>query len=44
SSSHVGGAHFVLADGHVRFVSENIDKGVYQAVGTIHGGETLGEF
>lgn len=25
SSRHVGGAHFVLADGAVRFVSENVD-------------------
>ena len=44
SSRHEGGAHFVLADGHVRFVSENIDTAVYQGVGTINGGEVVGEF
>ena len=31
SSTHVGGAQFVLADGHVKFVSENIDGEVYLA-------------
>lgn len=44
SSRHVGGAQFVLADGHVRFVSENINEHVYRAVGTIRGGEVVGEF
>ncbi len=44
SSHHVGGAQFVLADGHVRFVSENINELVYQAVSTIRGGEIVGEF
>ena len=44
SSRHEGGAHFVLGDGHVRFVSENVDERVYQAVGTIRGGEVVGEF
>lgn len=44
SSSHEGGAHFVLSDGHVRFISENIDEGLYKALATINGRETIGEF
>ncbi|TWT63761.1 DUF1559 domain-containing protein [Rubinisphaera italica] len=44
SSQHKGGAQFVLGDGHVRFLSENIDKGVYQSLGTIQGGEVVGEY
>lgn len=44
SSAHVGGAQFCLGDGSVRFISENIDKGVYQGLATIQGGEVLGEF
>lgn len=44
SSYHVGGSQFLLADGHVRFVSENIDSQLYKALGTIQGGETVGEF
>jgi prepilin-type N-terminal cleavage/methylation domain-containing protein/prepilin-type processing-associated H-X9-DG protein len=44
SSHHVGGTHFLMADGHVRFVSENIDAALYQALGTIRGGEIVGEF
>jgi prepilin-type N-terminal cleavage/methylation domain-containing protein len=44
SSNHVGGAHFVLADGHVKFVSENIDQEVYLHVGTIKGGERVSGF
>jgi hypothetical protein len=43
-SEHVGGASFVLADGSVRFVSENIDRNIYQAVGTRNGGEVVGEW
>jgi len=44
SSHHVGGTQFVMADGHVRFVSENIDARLYQALGTRQGGEVVGEF
>lgn len=44
SSTHVGGAHGLLTDGSVRFVSENLDIGINRALVTKSGGETLGEF
>ena len=44
SSYHVGGAHFVLGDGSVRFVSTNIDLGVYQHLATRSAGDIVGEF
>lgn len=61
SSRHTGGAHVLMADGAVRFVSENIDAGnpaapdptsiggpspygVWGALGTRAGQETIGEF
>jgi prepilin-type N-terminal cleavage/methylation domain-containing protein len=44
SSHHTGGAQFCLGDGSVRFISENIDKRVYQSLATIQGGEVVGEF
>jgi prepilin-type N-terminal cleavage/methylation domain-containing protein len=44
SSHHVGGAQFLQADGSVRFVSENIDTGVYQYLASIQGGELIGEY
>ena len=44
ASQHEGGAHFLMGDGAVRFVSENIDLGTYRALASIQGGETLGEF
>ena len=40
-SNHPGGAQFVFCDGHVMFMSENIDWNVYQALGTRAGGETV---
>jgi len=43
-STHTGGAQCVLADGSVRFVSENLDIGVQKGIGTSGGGETVGEF
>jgi prepilin-type N-terminal cleavage/methylation domain-containing protein/prepilin-type processing-associated H-X9-DG protein len=44
SSMHTGGAQVLLADGSVRFVSENIDKNVWWGLGTRNGGEVPGEF
>jgi prepilin-type N-terminal cleavage/methylation domain-containing protein len=43
-SYHVGGAHFLLGDGSVRFASDNIDGTVWGGVGSRAGGEVLGEF
>ena len=41
ASKHEGGAFFLFCDGQVRFLSENIDTGTYQALGTINGNELL---
>jgi prepilin-type N-terminal cleavage/methylation domain-containing protein len=43
-SRHVGGVHFTLADGSVRFVSENINHQMYQALGGKADGKTIGDF
>ena len=43
-SWHPGGAQFSLADGSVRFISNNIDQNVFQYLGTVAGGEVIGEF
>ncbi len=44
SSYHVGGVHCLLGDGSVKFVSENIDQGVWIAAGSIRGGEPAAEW
>ena len=44
SSQHVGGAHHLMGDGSVRFISENISFTTYDALATRAGGEVLGEF
>ena len=41
---HVGGVQFLLMDGSVRLVSENIFSGTQKALGTRAGGEVVGEF
>ncbi|MDB5390276.1 MAG: hypothetical protein JWM11_5922 [Planctomycetaceae bacterium] len=43
-SAHVGGAHFVMGDGAVRFISTNISLVTYRGLSTLAGGEVLGDF
>ncbi len=40
-SLHPGGAQFVMADGSVHFIPENIDTLVYRALATRNGGEAV---
>ena len=44
ASMHTGGAHFLMADGAVRFLSNNISMTTYRDLSTIAGNEVLGEF
>jgi hypothetical protein len=43
-SYHTGGAHVVLGDGSVRFVSDSIDEMNWRRVGAIGDGEVVAEF
>lgn len=43
-SEHVGGAHILLGDGSVRFISEFIDGFVWVGLSTRNGSEVIGEF
>lgn len=44
SSHHVGGAFFVMGDGAVRFIADNISEDVYKGLFTLRGGELPEEF
>lgn len=44
SSKHVGGCHFLLVDGSVRFISENIDGNTLMALVSRSSGEVVGQF
>lgn len=44
NSRHVGGVTLLMCDGSVRFGSSNVDLSVWRAIGTINGGELVGDF
>ncbi len=44
ASFHPQGMNFVYCDGHVRFVSKNVDIVVFQGLATIHGREATSLF
>jgi prepilin-type processing-associated H-X9-DG protein len=44
SSWHSGGGHVCLADGSVRFISENTDVTLQQKMGSTYDGLVIGEF
>jgi hypothetical protein len=44
ASNHTGGAHFLIGDGSVRFISENINLTVFQHLGHRADGEMIGDF
>ena len=44
SSLHVGGDHFLMGDGAVRMVSENINQDTFRNLSGIADGNVLGEF
>lgn len=43
-SPHAGGAHFLMGDGSVRFISENINPTLFQHIGHRSDGEIVGDF
>jgi type II secretory pathway pseudopilin PulG len=44
NSMHPGGVHMGMGDGSAHFFSENIDLSTWRNLGTISGGEVVGEF
>ncbi len=44
SSNHPGGIQLLLADGHTRFVNDQIDANVWWALGSRNGEDLIGDF
>jgi uncharacterized protein DUF1559 len=43
-SMHVGGCHFLMGDGTVRFISQNVDMQTYRALACVADGTPIGDF
>jgi prepilin-type processing-associated H-X9-DG protein len=43
-SRHTGGVNVALCDGSIRFVSNSIQLQTWQALGTMNGGEVVGDY
>ena len=43
-SRHLGGVNVLFGDGHVFFVQNNIALATWRALGTMNGGEVIGDF
>lgn len=43
-SRHSGGVNILMADGSVHFINQNVNLGVWRALGTVAGGEMAVEF
>jgi prepilin-type processing-associated H-X9-DG protein len=43
-SRHANGVNLLLADGSVRFVSNNVNPGTWTAIGSRNGGEAFGDY
>ncbi len=44
SSWHTGGVHLLFGDGRVRFLTQNVDLGIFRAIATRAGSEIIGDF
>lgn len=44
NSQHPGGIQVTLCDGSVRFIANTIDIGIWRGLGSINGGEPLGDY
>jgi prepilin-type N-terminal cleavage/methylation domain-containing protein len=43
-SVHAGGCHFLMGDGAVRFISQNVDKNTYRTLSRVADGQIVGDF